>query len=189
MADEPRDRVTLRLAGTPRRESATSLRAGNAQGPRSGGAPKASLRPAFGAGAGPHTAGDAAARAIEVARANREASALDALDARWVLACRVSVQLEGGRAAILSSERRERLLVEAQRLGLRRFDANLIIAIVQDSARCGEPPLGITTADRLPLVREARPAEDHTLSVPARILIAAAAGGALAASLVHWVLS
>ncbi|MEC8321437.1 MAG: hypothetical protein VX012_08505 [Planctomycetota bacterium] len=40
--------------------------------------------------------------------------------------------------AILSPEAREHLVEEARRLGLREFDAHLVIAVVQDRVRRGE---------------------------------------------------
>jgi hypothetical protein len=51
-----------------------------------------------------------------------------------VLATRVSSQLQG---TALTWDRRQRVLEVAERLGVRPFDANLIIAIVQDHARRG----------------------------------------------------
>ena len=57
-----------------------------------------------------------------------------AADPRWVLAVRVAEQLEG---ALLSPEKRHRLIRTAVVIGLTAFDANLIIAIVQDQARRG----------------------------------------------------
>jgi hypothetical protein len=62
---------------------------------------------------------------------------MDPDDARAILATRVAASLEGGRAAILRPESRRRVVALATRLGLRPFDANLIIAIVQDGARRG----------------------------------------------------
>lgn len=50
---------------------------------------------------------------------------------------RVSEALEG---ATLPADKRESLLRLARILGLRAFDANLVIAIVQDQARQGYPP-------------------------------------------------
>ncbi len=58
----------------------------------------------------------------------------DPADPRWVLAVRTGEQLQG---AILTPERRERLLRLARVIGLNPFDANLVIAIVQDQARRG----------------------------------------------------
>ena len=45
-----------------------------------------------------------------------------------------------------------RLLLVGNRLGLRQFDTNLVIAIVQDGARAGEDPLGTHAVGRLRLV-------------------------------------
>jgi hypothetical protein len=68
---------------------------------------------------------------------NRAAAAnrsLTPTDPRWVLAARAYAQLQG---ATMTYERRLRVMRTARRLGLRPFDANLIIAIVQDQARRG----------------------------------------------------
>ncbi|HEB61273.1 MAG TPA: hypothetical protein ENJ06_05550 [Phycisphaeraceae bacterium] len=73
----------------------------------------------------------------KVARENRlsaEAN-LNPNDARWVLALRTAQSLQG---AQLLPEKRESLLRLATHLGMRPFDANLVIAIVQDRARRGE---------------------------------------------------
>lgn len=59
---------------------------------------------------------------------------LQATDPRWVLAVRTQEQLQG---AILSPDRRDKLLRLGRTLGLGPFEANLIIAIVQDQARRG----------------------------------------------------
>ncbi len=88
----------------------------------------------------------------EVAHENRSATRLAASDARWVLAIRVGQAIEGGRQAMLSPEKRRRLLREGQMLGLRDFDSNLIIAIVQDGARTGEG-IGYNVERRLSLIR------------------------------------
>ena len=138
---------------------------------------------------GPSQAALHAAMELEVARSNRQAAAIDALDARWVFACRVASSLEGGKAAILRPEARDRLLSQASRLGLRQFDANLVIAIVQDSARCGEDALGLATAERLPLIRKPHTPSPVTLPVWARLGISMAVGVVLAATMVRWVLS
>lgn len=62
-------------------------------------------------------------------------SPLGSDDPRWILA-RETARAMGG--AVLPFERREGLMALAQRLGLRPFDANLIVAVVQDRARRGE---------------------------------------------------
>lgn len=61
-----------------------------------------------------------------------------ATDARFRFAGSVLRELEGGKAAILRPERRERLIDQAGRDGILPFDANLVIALVQDSARRGD---------------------------------------------------
>ena len=79
------------------------------------------------------------ARRDAVARENRAAAGntkLSPTDPRWVLAVRAYSQLQG---SALTPERRERVLETARLLGVRPFDANLIIAIAQDHARRGEP--------------------------------------------------
>jgi hypothetical protein len=68
---------------------------------------------------------------------------MQATDPRWVLAIRVSEQLEG---TILRPDKRERLVKLGKLLGLTAFDANLIIAIVQDQARRGYEPSYCPTA-------------------------------------------
>ncbi len=99
-----------------------------------------------------------------VAAENRSAAAIAPGDARWVFAARVATALDGGRAAVLAPEKRERLIASARGLGLRPFDANLIVAIVQDTARTTGAPLGPAAAERLELVTPAarpRPQADR----------------------------
>lgn len=84
-------------------------------------------------------------------------------DPRWVLAARAAVSLDGGRAAILTADKRRRLMTLARRMGLRPFDAALVIAIVQDAARSGghvpsSTGLAPDFASRLALIR---PADAH----------------------------
>ncbi len=64
-----------------------------------------------------------------------QSSPLGSDDPRWILA-RETARALGG--AVLPFERREGLMALAQRLGLRPFDANLIVAVVQDRARRGD---------------------------------------------------
>jgi hypothetical protein len=73
----------------------------------------------------------------EVAHENRDAAAMQRDDARLVFAQRVAANIEGGKAAILRPEVRKRLLTEGASMGLRSFDANLIIAVAQDAAQRG----------------------------------------------------
>jgi hypothetical protein len=96
----------------------------------------------------------------DVIRENRLAAAqppLEPTDPRWVLAAKTYAHLQG---ATLTPERRERLMGVARKLGLRAFDANLVIAVVQDHARRGERP-----ADAVPALRmiEGRPARSAAI--------------------------
>lgn len=63
---------------------------------------------------------------------------MPAADPRLDFAALVRTSIEGGRAAILRPERRHDLMTRAHTLGLRPFDANLVIAVVQEAARRGE---------------------------------------------------
>ncbi len=120
-----------------------------------------------------------------VREANAADAALSPTDARAILAARVRDSLEGGRAAILRPERRATLIDLSARLGLRPFDASLIIAIVQDGARHGEAPTEAATAGRLRLVRP--PARDRS---PLWSAIAATTlAAAIAAALIAWLLA
>jgi hypothetical protein len=80
------------------------------------------------------------------------ASSISALDPRWILAVQTSREIQGGRAAVITPESRRRLLLTGARLGLRPFDSNLVIAVVQDGARSGEDSLGRDVVARLRLV-------------------------------------
>lgn len=80
---------------------------------------------------------EAAQRTKAIIKENKRSSAISGADARGIMAQRVAEQLDGGRAAILAPERRRALVSTAERLGLRPFDANLIIAVVQDRFRQG----------------------------------------------------
>lgn len=61
-----------------------------------------------------------------------------AADARFRFASQVARHLEGGKAAILRPERRDLLVAGAVREGILPFDANLVIALVQDATRRGD---------------------------------------------------
>jgi hypothetical protein len=99
--------------------------------------------------------------AAAVARANAESAQLSDGDARRILALRVHASLEGGNAAVLRPAARQRLVRLATDLGLRAFDAHLVIAIAQDAARRGEPIAGEAATARLRLVGSAgAPAQD-----------------------------
>lgn len=79
-------------------------------------------------------------RAAAIARENVSASGAELNDDRLLFASRVAKSLEGGRAACLPPEKRQKLVAAAIDEGMRPFDANLIIAIVQDGVRRGEAP-------------------------------------------------
>lgn len=87
---------------------------------------------------------------------NQSAAKLSPTDARWALAVRTSQVLEGGRVAMLAPDKRRTLVRLAGQMGLRDFDAALVIAIVQDAARLGEP-LTRSAQDRLAMIRPATP--------------------------------
>jgi hypothetical protein len=74
-----------------------------------------------------------------------------AADPRWVLAVRAAESLEG---TLLRPEKRDRLLRLGRLLGLTTFDANLVIAIIQDRARRGHAPADCPAAgqDQLAMV-------------------------------------
>jgi len=79
----------------------------------------------------------------------------DAGDPRWVLAVKTGASLQG---AVLTPDRRERLIKTGRALGLSPFDANLVIAIVQDQARRGTLAsyCPAASAERLAMVPPAR---------------------------------
>jgi len=73
----------------------------------------------------------------EVAKENHSARHLSVEDMREVFSARVVSALDGGTAAILRPQVRRDLVAAAVGLGFSPFEANLVIAIVQDSARRG----------------------------------------------------
>lgn len=111
-------------------------------------------------------------------------------DALRILALRTAECLDGGRAAILRPERRRRLLRVAHMLGVKQFDANLVIAIVQDNARRGaastsatDPRLAVMTPPTGQ--RIAPPSALHWI-VP-QIVGAVALAALLFLALVRWI--
>ncbi len=120
-----------------------------------------------------------------IARENREAAAMQRDDARLVFAQRVAAHLEGGKAAILRPEVRKRLLTESTSMGLRPFDANLIIAVAQDAAQRG---VMTDTRDVLGQLRYVGVA-DRGLS-PLRVLfLAAFLASMVVAGLAAWIVA
>lgn len=108
-------------------------------------------------------------------------AALPVTDARWVLAVRVRESLDGGSAAILPPEARARMLSVGRRLGLRPFDINLVIAIVQDHVRCGGRDPHSEMVARLALVPGAAPAAEHEMPAAGGRLVAWAAASVVLA--------
>lgn len=70
------------------------------------------------------------------ARESTRQNTMDLADPRWAIACATRDALQG---SVLTYENRRKVMLLAQRVGIRPFDANLIVAIVQDRARRGEP--------------------------------------------------
>lgn len=128
-------------------------------------------------------AGEATA-ARQIALENRAAGAnpdLSPTDPRWVFAVRTQNQLEG---AVLSPDRRIKLMHLAQQLGIRTFDANMIVALVQDRARRGAPLDDLTgTLSMLGLE------EKDNGQFMTRWLMALACAAPIAALLIRWVLN
>ncbi|MCC6677438.1 MAG: hypothetical protein IT436_09865 [Phycisphaerales bacterium] len=124
-------------------------------------------------------------RAVEAE--NRSAADLSSDDARVIFAAEVAQQLQGGLVALLTPERRQRLMHRAGGLGLRPFDANLIIAIVQDRARGGEFELDASADVRLGMIRPAGGAPPpRRAPVWMMVLSAVALAGAIFTVLVLW---
>ena len=125
-------------------------------------------------------------RAIRRAIAQENhAAALAVDDARWLFARHVRESVEGGKAAIVRPDVRRRLVSRAEGMGLRPFDANLVIAIVQDAARHGEK-LDETAAQRLAIV----PPRGGAASIGPLMLLGAAIGLAagLLALFIAWLM-
>ncbi len=120
----------------------------------------------------------AVAHEMLLARESAREPAFDPTDARWKLAIAAQRALEG---AVLAYDERRRLLDLATRIGIRPFDANLILAIVQDRARRGEtlesaaPTLAI-----IPSPAHSSPA-NHTWIWVTGITVAMVADGVLIA--------
>lgn len=114
--------------------------------------------------------------------AENASAALGADDARQAFAVAVARSLEGGRAAILRPDARRSLTSQAGRLGLRPFDAALVIAIVQDAARRGESP------DSPPMLAAIPTPSQETPSPWAGVVGALLAAG-LVALVVWWLLA
>jgi len=111
-------------------------------------------------------------------------------DVRRILAMRTAEVLEGGRAAILAPQRRRELVRQGERFGMRPFEANLVIAVVQDAARLGETVEDEAVARSLQVIPEPpseSPWEDRWTW--ARLWLASAAlAGLVLMFLVDWIM-
>lgn len=107
-------------------------------------------------------------------------------DPRWVLAVRVAEQLQG---SILPPAKRERLVNIGKMFGLTAFDANLIIAIVQDQARRGYAPSYCPTAGEPQLRMVPPPQSKRWMTGRRTLLIAGIIAGFIALEFVvlSWV--
>lgn len=130
----------------------------------------------------------------QVRREMLSASTLSPDDARSILARRTGELLEGGRQAMLRPERRRNLERLASRLGLRDFDAGLVIAIAQDAARHGERSDAGSVDERLALVGGAgrsTPGDAPAAGTHARIgwtvLASAVLASLMLAALIRWI--
>jgi hypothetical protein len=126
-----------------------------------------------------------------VARENQAARhnlGLDPTDPRWKLALRAYAQLEG---TALTPERRRQVERTAATLGVRPFEANVIMAIVQDHARHGRglPDAAATLALLdAPATPVAGRASSDTRVIWLRWIAALAASVAVNAWLIAWIL-
>ena len=116
----------------------------------------------------------------DVTKENKAAAGLKTptLDPRWHLATQAYRQLQQGP---LTPGQRERLIGEADGLGLRPFDASLIIAIAQDHARTGRPLL-----EAEPTLMLVNPASTRSLSHLVRWALASACALAATGFLLMW---
>ncbi len=159
---------------------------------------RGALRLALPGVAGAHAPGGAALRvdaAAEVESDNRRAATVTKADACTIMAATVARSLEGGQAAILRPERRRNLVAAAGALGVRPFDANLLIAAVQDRVRRGEDPQGAAIATMLSrpsgpaLPRRAVPVADEGPRVWRVFAAGLVLGLCAGAALIAWVMS
>ncbi len=200
-------RPMLRLTTQEGGDGATSLRVGNVRG-RSAGAdagrgeagharglvagrvqPAGAARVEARAGVGDGTEASAARRARAAVGAENHQAAMQAPDPRdplWILAERTAASLEGGRAAVLSPEKRARLIGLGTDLGLRAFDSHLVIAIVQDGARTGDRAVAGEPARRLGLLGGRR-SRAGGLAIGVRLSAAALLAVAMVSVVIGWI--
>lgn len=105
---------------------------------------------------------------------------------------RIALSIEGGRNGLVRPEVRRRLVHTADTLGIRAFDANLLIAVAQDRCRRGEDPVGIdvlATASVLehPSATRARLRAQRAAMIRTA-LASAAVAGLIVTLLIEWLL-
>ncbi len=128
----------------------------------------------------------------EIVRENRQAAALTPSEAREILTARVTELIQGGRAAILTPEHRARAVRIARMLGVRDFDAQLVIAVVQDRARRGEiesghAGLSSETAAHAPLRAPRRLLPENGAIALLQIAAALMLAAALLLGVMNWI--
>lgn len=118
---------------------------------------------------------------------------LDPEDARWTVAVATAMALQGGRAALITSEKRAEISQLATRSGLRPFDASLVMGIVQEAVRSGEPALSVGVQSRLKLVTAGLlasgnevPAQDKRAMLSRQRLVLIAVWGVLLGACLMW---
>lgn len=125
---------------------------------------------------------------LAVIKENRIAAhvpGLDPGDPRWILAMQTQARLQG---AMLTPERRDQLMRSATKLGLRPFEANLVIAIVQDRARAGQ-----RVDEAAPTIAMLRPSTSPKMQAASSSILhywvaALLAAGAIAYTIIRWLL-
>lgn len=104
----------------------------------------------------------------------------------------VAGSLQGGRAALLTPERRKSLVAGAVRSGMRPFEAQLIVAAVQEAVRHGDvdPVLHgpVESAPAIPDINPARKTELEASRMVILILASVLLGCAILVLLVSWTL-
>ena len=107
-------------------------------------------------------------------------------DPRWVLALQAHSKLEGGRIGAISPENREKLVEMGKQFGLRPFDVQLVIAIVQDNARQGFESLSTDATHRLACVQRVATPSVRNCQIAVMLMASLSLGVLAAAMFVVW---
>ena len=102
-------------------------------------------------------------------------------DPNVLLASEIASRMEG---CVMPASAREDILDQAGRMGIRRFDASLLMALLQDRARRGEALHGLAIPFK---VRQEQPVSIPHASL-ARWLSALLVGGSIAVLAIGWLL-